>query len=242
MRQELTLGCVFVLHLHPTADAASTLCFRIRSVEFTDASTAQKINMSSTLPLLVLVRHGETAWTLTGQHTGHSNIELTDAGERGAVALHESLHRFDFAAVLTSPLKRARQTADLSGYGDVAKLTPDLCEWEYGDYEGLTTKAIRSTRPDWRLFEHGCPNGESPQAIGARADRVNAQVQRTHRTGGNMLLFAHSDVLRVLIARWLGLAAREGRCVKLDTNSISILGYDHGLDEPVIRRLNLVTE
>ena len=196
--------------------------------------------MHPAFPLLVLVRHGETAWTLTGQHTGLTDIELTEAGEASAKRLTALLREFSFARVFTSPLKRARQTAVLVGFGDVAELEPDLREWDYGDYEGVPTAAIRAERPDWRLFEHGCPNGESPDAIGARADRVIAKIQQIHAASGNALVFAHSDLLRVLIARWLRLPAVEGRLVKLDTSSISVLGYDHDLGEPVIRRLNQV--
>ena len=196
--------------------------------------------MHSALPVLVLVRHGETAWTLTGQHTGLTDLALTDAGAASAKSLTTLLSDFSFSQVLTSPLKRARQTAELAGFGEVAELEPDLCEWDYGDYEGRTTASIRAERPDWRLFEHGCPNGETPQAIGARADRVIARIQRVHAASDNVLVFAHSDILRVLIARWLRLPATEGRRVKLDTTSISILGYDHDLTEPVIRRLNQV--
>lgn len=194
--------------------------------------------MHSALPILVLVRHGETAWTLTGQHTGLTDLELTEAGAAGAKGLAALLRDFSFTRVFTSPLKRALQTAELAGFGDVAEPEPDLCEWDYGDYEGLTTASIRATRPDWRLFEHGCPHGETPEVIGARADRVVSRIQQTHADSGNVLIFAHSDLLRVLIARWLRLPALEGRLVKLDTSSISVLGYDHDLNEPVIRRLN----
>ena len=196
--------------------------------------------MHPALPLFVLVRHGETAWTLTGQRTGLTDLELTEAGAASAKALATLLRDFSFANVLTSPLKRARRSAELAGFGDVAELEPDLCEWDYGDYEGRTTASIRAERPDWRLFEHGCPNGETPDAISARADRVVARVQQVHAASGNALVFAHSDLLRVLIARWLRLPAVEGRRVKLDTSSISVLGYDHDLGEPVIRRLNQV--
>ena len=196
--------------------------------------------MHPALPLFVLVRHGETAWTLTGQRTGLTDIELTEAGAASAKALATLLRGFSFARVWTSPLKRACQTAELSGFGAVAELAPDLCEWHYGDYEGRTTASIRADRPDWRLFEHGCPNGETPEAIGVRADRVIAEIHKVHAASGNVLVFAHSDVLRVVIARWLKLPALEGRRVKLDTSSISILGYDHDLTEPVIRRLNQV--
>ncbi len=194
--------------------------------------------MHPTLPLVVLVRHGETAWTLSGQHTGLSDIALTDAGCDSAKALNTTLKSFKFAAVFTSPLKRARQTAELAGYGAVASLEPDLSEWDYGDYEGITTAAIRAERSDWRLFEDGCPNGESPAAISERADRVIARIQQVHAEPGNVLIFAHSDILRVLVARWLRLPALEGRRFLLATSSISVLGYDHDLEEPAIRRLN----
>ena len=194
--------------------------------------------MHSALPTVVLVRHGETAWTLTGQHTGLTDLGLTEAGAASAKGLTTLLSDFTFSEVLTSPLKRARQTAELAGFGEAAALAPDLREWDYGDYEGRTTASIRTDRPDWRLFEYGCPNGESPDAISERADRVVTRIQRVHADSGNVLVFAHSDVLRVLIARWLQLPALEGRRVKLDTSSISILGYDHDLGEPVIRRLN----
>ena len=198
--------------------------------------------MHFALPIVVLVRHGETPWTVTGQHTGLTDLELTPAGAACAKALAASLYNFSFARVFTSPLKRARQTAELAGFGEVAAPEPDLCEWNHGDYEGLTTASIRAERSDWRLFEHGCPNGESPQMIGKRADRVVKKIQQRHAASGNVLIFAHSDILRVLIARWLRLPALEGRRVKLDTSSISILGYDHDLNEPVIRRLNQTTE
>ena len=194
--------------------------------------------MHPTLPLIVLVRHGETAWTLSGQHTGLTDIALTDAGCDSAKALSTTLKSFSFAAVFTSPLKRARQTAELAGYGAVSVPLPDLCEWDYGDYEGITTAAIRAMRPDWRLFEHGCPNGESPDSVSQRADRVVARIQQIHGASGNVLIFAHSDLLRVLVARWLRLPALEGRRFLLATSSLSVLGYDHDLEEPAIRRLN----
>lgn len=196
--------------------------------------------MHPALPLLVLVRHGETAWTLTGQHTGLTDLELTAAGGASAKNLSTLLSGFRFDKVFSSPLKRARQSAELAGFANAAELVPDLCEWDYGDYEGRTTAAIRAQRPDWRLFEHGCPNGETPDAISARADQVITRIQQVHATSGNVLVFAHSDILRVLIARWSRLPAVEGRRVKLDTSSVSLMGYDHDLGEPVIRRLNQV--
>lgn len=196
--------------------------------------------MNSTLPLVVLVRHGETAWSVSGQHSGRADIALTEAGAASAVRLNATLQTFAFARVFTSPLQRARQTAELAGYAESALLEPDLCEWDAGDYEGRTTASIRAERPDWRLFEHGCPNGESPDAVSLRADRVIARIQTVHAESGDVLLFAHSDVLRVLIARWIRLPAVDARRWVLATTSISVLGYDHDLNEPAIRRLNQV--
>ena len=196
--------------------------------------------MNSTLPLVVLVRHGETAWSVSGQHSGRADIALTEAGAASGVRLNATLQTFAFARVFTSPLQRARQTAELAGYAESAELEPDLCEWDAGDYEGRTTASIRAERPDWRLFEHGCPNGESPDAVSLRADRVIARIQTAHAESGDVLLFAHSDVLRVLIARWIRLPAVDARRWVLATTSISVLGYDHDLYEPAIRRLNQV--
>lgn len=198
----------------------------------------ETIFMNSVLPLAVLVRHGETAWSLSGQHSGRADIALTEAGAASAGRLYATLKTFTFARVFASPLRRARQTAELAGYVESAELEPDLCEWDAGDYEGRTTASIRAERPDWRLFEHGCPNGESPDAVSVRADRVIARVQTVHAEAGNVLLFAHSDVLRVLVARWIRLPAVDARRWVLATTSISVLGYDHDLTEPVIRRLN----
>ena len=175
---------------------------------------------------------------MSGQHTGHSDIALTEAGCASAKALNTWLKNFTFAAVFTSPLKRALQTAGLAGYGSVAEPVLDLREWDYGDYEGRTTAAIRAERPEWRLFKNGCPNGESPDVISERADRVVARIQQVHAGSGNVLIFAHSDILRVLVARWLHLPALEGRHFLLATGSLSVLGYDHDLNEPAIRSLN----
>ncbi len=194
--------------------------------------------MNSTLPFVVLVRHGETAWSVSGQHSGRADIALTAAGAASAVRLSATLKTLTFARVFTSPLHRARQTAGLAGYAELAHLEPDLCEWDAGDYEGRTTASIRAKRPDWRLFEHGCPNGESPDAVSERADRVIARIKTLHANSGNVLLFSHGDVLRVLIARWIRLPAVDARRWVLATTSISVLGYDHDLNEPAIRRLN----
>jgi broad specificity phosphatase PhoE len=190
--------------------------------------------MSETLPAIYLARHGGTAWTATGQHTGLTDIPLTAEGERGARALAEPLAGRNFERVFTSPLVRARRTGELAGFAD-AEVDPDLVEWNYGDYEGKTTAEIRSARPDWQLFRDGCPGGESVAAIGARADRV---VARLRALDGDALLFSSGHFSRVLAARWLGLDPSAGRLFVLGTASLSILGYEHGRDEPAIRLWN----
>lgn len=192
--------------------------------------------MSHDLPKVYLVRHGETAWAATGRHSGRKDIPLTEAGEREAEALRGLLAGSSFTTVFTSPLQRARRTCELAGHSAGVKADPDLMEWDCGAYEGRRTVEIRQDRPGWRLFEDGCPDGESPAAIGARADRV---IERLRKIPGNALLFAHRDVLRVLTARWLGLPATEGRLFLLATASLSVLGYDHNREEPVIHRWNI---
>jgi probable phosphoglycerate mutase len=184
---------------------------------------------------MYLVRHGETAWTISGQHTGRTDIPLTERGEREAQELSARLQGMTFASVLTSPMQRARRTAELAGFGARAKPDANLLEWDYGAYEGRRTADIEAERPGWHLFEDGCPGGETIDAVGGRADRVIAQVRAS---AGDMLLFAHRDIFRILAARWLGLAAREGRYFYLATASLSVLGYHHDLDEPVIRLWN----
>ena len=186
------------------------------------------------LPKLYLVRHGETAWTISGQHTGRTDIPLTDRGEREAQELSARLQEIAFVGVLTSPMQRARRTAELAGF-DRAEPDADLLEWDYGAYEGRRTADIEAERPGWHLFEDGCPGGETVDAVGIRADRVIAKVRATR---GDMLLFAHRDVFRILAARWLGLAARAGRYFYLTTASLSVLGYHHDMDEPVIHLWN----
>jgi len=193
--------------------------------------------MNDSLPRLYLVRHGETAWTLSGQHTGRTDIALTERGERDARALGERLKELQIARVFTSPLQRARNTAELSGFGQGAQDDPDLAEWDYGSYEGRRTLDIRAERPGWRLFEDGCPGGETLADVGARADRVIARIRALQC---DVLVFSHRDLLRILIARWIGLPALDARRLYLDTVSVSTLGYDHALDEPVIRVLNNV--
>jgi broad specificity phosphatase PhoE len=182
-----------------------------------------------------LVRHGETAWTVTGQHTGRTDIPLSPRGEEQARALGARLRDMRFSDVFTSPLQRAGRTCELAGFGSIATVDADLVEWDYGEYEGRRTADIRVERPTWRLFEDGCPNGESVADVGARADRV---IDRLRCRVGNVLLFGHRDTLRVMAARWLKFPALAGRCFYLGTGSLSLLGYDHTTSEPVIRLWN----
>lgn len=191
--------------------------------------------MIEVLPQVYLVRHGETAWSISGQHTGRTDIALTGRGEHAAQALRARFKDLRFAQVFTSPLQRARQTAELAGFGASAQLDPDLMEWDYGDYEGRRTADIRVERLGWRLFEDGCPGGETLLEMATRADHVIARIRALKQ---DVLVFAHREILRILIARWIGLPALEARRLYLETASVSILGYDHGLDEPVIRLLN----
>jgi len=192
---------------------------------------------TTTLPCVWLVRHGETAWTVTGQHTGRSDIHLTDRGEDEARTLAVPLRGTDYSDVFTSPLQRAKRTCALAGFGHVAKADADLLEWDYGDYEGRRTSEIRAERPGWDLFADGCPNGETAADVGARADKL---VARLRRCRGDVLLFAHRDIFRVLAARWIDLPADAGRRLYLDTGALSVLGYHHTVEEPVIRLWNEV--
>jgi broad specificity phosphatase PhoE len=191
--------------------------------------------MSEALPVIHLARHGETAWSLSGQHTGQTDLPLTERGERNARALGERLRGRAFAKVLTSPLQRAVRTCELAGFGAVAEIDPDLVEWDYGQYEGRRTAEIHAERPDWQLFHDGCPGGESPDQIGARTDRV---VGRLRAIKGDVLVFSSGHFLRVFAARWLGLDASAGRYLLLSTASLSALGYEHNLTEPAIRLWN----
>ena len=172
---------------------------------------------------------------LPTSHTGRTDLPLTPRGERNARSLGERLKGLTFAQVFTSPLQRASRTCQLAGFGPVAAVDPDLVEWNYGDYEGLTTADIRERRPGWHLFRDGCPGGESVAEVAARADRV---IGRLRALDGDVLLFSSSHFLRVLAARWLGLEAAAGRLFYLGTASLSALGYDHGKDEPVLRLWN----
>ena len=192
--------------------------------------------MSETLPVLYIARHGNTAWTHTGQHTGLTDLPLTSDGERNAVRLGERLKGMKFAKVFTSPLQRASRTCELSGFGAEAETDPDLVEWNYGKYEGLTSAQILEQRPDWDLFRNGVPGGESLEQIGERADRV---VERVRRVTGDVLLFSSGHFIRVLTARWLGLGPGVGgRYFLLSPASLSALSYEHNLSRPVIRLWN----
>lgn len=187
--------------------------------------------MSENFPCVYLARHGETAWSLSGQHTGLTDLPLTDRGERNAQLLGKQLVGHNFAKVFTSPLKRAAQTCELAGFEVAAEIDPDLDEWNYGEYEGLRTTQIQEKRPGWELFRDGCPGGESPEQIGMRADRV---VVRLRKREGDVLIFSSGHFLRVLAARWLGLEPKVGRYFRLRTASLSALGYEHDLSRPVI--------
>jgi broad specificity phosphatase PhoE len=191
--------------------------------------------MDELLPIIYLARHGETAWSVTGQHTGLTDLPLTERGERNAKSLEERLRGVQFAKVFSSPLKRAIRTCELAGFGTRAEIDRDLVEWDYGKYEGLRTVDIHKERPDWQLFRDGCPGGELPSDVGARADRV---VERVREIGDNVLIFSSGHFLRVLAARWLGLEVNVGRCFALSTASVSALGYEHDLSQPVIRLWN----
>jgi len=188
--------------------------------------------MSDPLPVLYLARHGETAWSLTGQHTGLTDLPLTERGDRNARRLGERLKGLTFAKVFTSPLKRAATTCELAGFGEAAEVDPDLLEWDYGKYEGRKTADIHKERPDWFLFRDGCPGGESPEQVGARADRVVSRIQALR---GDAIVFSSGHFLRVLAARWLGLEPGAGRYFLLSTASLSAVSYEHNLSQPAIR-------
>jgi broad specificity phosphatase PhoE len=171
------------------------------------------------------IRHGETAWSLSGQHTGTTDIPLTDNGRRLAERIRPVLAREKFALVLVSPLQRARETCERAGLGAKAVIDSDLVEWNYGKYEGLTPKQIHEEAPGWLIFRDGCPGGEAPDQVGARADRA---IARARSVEGDVALFAHGHVLRVLVARWIGLPAGAGQHFLLDTGTLNVLGYYRG--------------
>jgi probable phosphoglycerate mutase len=189
--------------------------------------------MSSQFPEIFLVRHGETEWSASGKHTGRTDIPLTAKGEAAARGVADRLKGLSFSAVWSSPSQRAFNTCTLAGFSGVKK--DDLQEWDYGAYEGLTTKQILVERPGWNVFRDGCPGGETAADVGARADAIVSQLRAAN---GSVLVFSSAHFLRVLAARWLDLPPEDGALLVLDTASLSILGYEHDLTEPVIRRWN----
>jgi broad specificity phosphatase PhoE len=192
--------------------------------------------MSEPLSVIYVARHGETAWSLSGQHTGLTDLPLTERGERNARRLGDRLKGLTFTKVLTSPLQRAARTCELAGFGASAEVDRDLLEWNYGEYEGRRTAEILAERPGWQIVRDGCPGGESPDQIGTRADRV---VSRLRAIQGDVLLFSSGHFLRVLAARWLGLEPAAGRYFLLSTASLGMLAYEHNSrSEPVIRLWN----
>ena len=182
--------------------------------------------------VVVLVRHGETEWSRSGQHTSRTDLELTAVGRRQAEALGSALSARRFALVLTSPMRRAAETARLAGVA--AEVAPELAEWDYGDYEGRTTADVRTEVPGWTVWSHPSPGGETPAEVGARVDRL---LERVRAVDGDVALFSHGHLLRVLAARWLGLAPQDGRLFALDTATLSVLGSER--ETPVVRRWNL---
>jgi broad specificity phosphatase PhoE len=189
--------------------------------------------MSTSTNDVWLIRHGETEWSRSGRHTGRTDLPLTDAGRRVAGALAPVLGRESFALVLASPLKRAQETCALAGLGDRAQVDPDLLEWNYGEYEGLTRAEIHERAPGWLLFTDGAPGGERPDDVGSRTNRV---IARARAAPGNVVVFAHGHLLRVLAARWLGWPVAAGRHFLLDTGTVNVLSaYREG---PAIKRWN----
>ena len=189
--------------------------------------------MANEAQKIYLIRHGETEWSRDGKHTGVTDVLLTEQGRQTAQLLQPVLARETFALVLSSPLQRARDTCELAGLGKVAVIEPDLMEWNYGEYEGLTTKQIQLTRPGWSVFHHGCPGGETPEQVAGRADRALAKVRATD---GDVALFAHGHILRVLAARWINLQASCGEHFLLDTATLNVLGYYY--DTPALKIWN----
>jgi broad specificity phosphatase PhoE len=189
--------------------------------------------MAASTKRVYVVRHGETEWSLSGQHTGVTDIPLTENGRAVARRLKTILAEPSFTLVLSSPLRRARETCELAGLGARAVLEPNLKEWNYGDYEGLTPKQIHAKAPGWMIFRDGCPGGETPAQVGARVDRVLARVRAAP---GDVALFAHGHVFRVLVARWIGLAPGAGQHFLLDTATLNVLGYYR--DSPAVKIWN----
>jgi probable phosphoglycerate mutase len=191
--------------------------------------------MSEQLQSVYLVRHGETAWSVSGQHTGLTDLPLTERGEQNALRLRGRLAGIPFARVFRSPLQRASRTCALAGFGARAEDDPELVEWNYGAYEGLRTAEIHAQRPDWQLFRDGCPGGESPSQVAARAESVLARVRAG---GGNALIFSSGHFSRMLAMRWLGLEPAAGRFFMLDPASVSVLGFETSVAAPVVRLWN----
>ena len=187
------------------------------------------------LPTIHVVRHGQTLWSQSGQHTGRTDIPLTELGEANARRLASRLTARSYSKVLTSPLQRAARTCELAGFGGVAEADPDLLEWDYGAYEGRRSVDILAERPDWDLYRDGCPGGETPAQVESRADRV---VSRVRALGGDVLVFSSSHLLRVFAARWLGLAPASARFFVLDTTGVGALGYERTRDRPAIHLWN----
>jgi probable phosphoglycerate mutase len=196
--------------------------------------------MPTEMPKLFLARHGDTAWTETRQRTGRTDLPLNTSGEERARQLGERLRRISFVSVFTSPLQRASKTCELAGFGPVARVDPDLAEWDYGRFEGMLTKHILKGRPGWELYRDGCPGGESPEAVAARADRF---ITRVRDISGDVLAFSSAHIIRMIAARWLGLPPGAGRFFYCRTASVGVLGFEHkNLDEPIIGLWNHVVQ
>ena len=196
--------------------------------------------MSFALPKLYLARHGDTAWTDSHQHTGRTDLPLNARGEEHARQLGERLRTFTFARVFTSPLRRASKTCELAGFGGGAEVDPDLTEWDYGRFEGKLTSEILAELPGWELYRDGCPGGESPEDVAARADRF---IKRVHGIGGEVLAFSSGHIIRMIAARWNGLPPGFGRLFFCRPASVGVLGFEHdNPDEPIIRLWNYVSE
>jgi len=187
------------------------------------------------LPLVYLARHGETAWSLSGQHTGLTDLPLTAMGERNAEKLKDALKRVTFTKVLSSPLRRAWRTCELAGFRESVEVLHELVEWDYGEYEGLKSMEIHAERPDWQLFRDGCPGGESPEQVAARADHV---VDLVRSVSGNVLLFSSGHFLRMLAARWAVIDTVGAQSLMLSTASLSVMGYEGRISRPAIRLWN----
>lgn len=191
--------------------------------------------MDSNLPQIYLIRHGKTVWTETHQHTGTSDIPLTEEGRKQAKNLANELSSLSFSKVFVSPLIRSIETCEIAGLLAQATITPDLMEWSYGDYEGITTREIQKTNPHWNIFKDGAPHGESPADVALRADNL---IQKIREDNGTIALFSHAHFLRIFAARWLGLAPVYGAYFYLSTATISILGYEHSEKEPIVKLWN----